>query len=71
MHFSLAIFALAVMVEANPVAFPQAVTAAIAPPEPAPPGCTPAYGGSFAIVAQNLTAATGVSKRQEATEPVW
>lgn len=71
MHYSLAIFALAVMVEANPVAFPQAVTAAIAPPEPAPSGCTPAYVGSFAIVAQNLTATPRVARRQEVTEPVW
>lgn len=71
MHYSLAIFTLAVLVEANPVALPQAVTAAIAPPEPAPPGCTPAYAGSFAIVAQNISATAGVAKRNEAAEPVW
>ena len=71
MHYSLAIFTLAVMVEANPVAFPQAVTAAIAPPEPAPSGCTPAYVGSFAIVAQNISATAGVAKRQETATPVW
>ena len=66
MHYPLALFALTVMVEANPVAFPQAVTAAIAPPEPAPPGCTPAYVGNFAIVAQNISTTAGVAKRQAA-----
>lgn len=71
MHYSLAIFALTVMVEANPVAFPQAVTAAIAPPEPAPPGCTPAYVGSFAIAAQNLSATAAPAKRDVAADPVW
>jgi hypothetical protein len=71
MHYSLALFALAVMVEANPVAVPQAVTAAIAPPEPAPPGCIPAYMGSFAIAAQNLSATAAPARRDVATEPVW
>lgn len=68
MHCPLAIFALAVMVEANP--FPQAVTEAIAPPNPAPSGCIPAYVGNFAIVAQNISASAGVAKRQ-AADPAW
>lgn len=70
MHYPLAFIALAFIVEANPVAFPQAVTEAIAPPEPAPSGCTPAYEGKFAIVAQNISTTAGVAKRQ-AADPVW
>ena len=70
MHFSLAFFALILTAEANPVAFPQAVTQKIAPSEPAPAGCTPAYVGNFAIVAQNISTAAGVAKR-EAANPTW
>lgn len=70
MRYPLAVFALAILAEANPVAFPQAVTEAIAPPEPAPAGCTPAYVGNFAIVAQNISTTAGVAKR-EAADPPW
>lgn len=69
MHYSLAFFALTLMVEANPVAFPQAVTQKIAPSEPAPAGCTPAYVGNFAIVAQNISSTAGVAKR--AADSAW
>lgn len=71
MLFSLVVLALVVFVDANPVAFPQAVTGAIAPPEPAPPRCTPAYAGRFAIVAQNLSANAVLARREEVTGPSW
>lgn len=70
MHYPLAFLAMTLMVEANPVAFPQAVTQKIAPPEPAPAGCTPAYVGNFAIVAQNISSTAGVAKR-DAADPAW
>ena len=70
MRYLLAFLALTLIVEANPVAFPQAVTEAIAPPEPAPAGCTPAYVGNFAIVAQNISTTAGVAKRQ-AADSAW
>ena len=69
MQYAVEILALAAAVQANPVAMPQAVTIAIAPPEPAPPGCEPSYVGSFGIFAQNITtAAAPPEKRQLATQ---
>lgn len=68
MQYSLAILALAVVGKANPVAFPQAVTAAISPPEPAPSGCLPTVAGSFGIAVHDVAKPTGVAKRQAASE---
>ena len=62
MQYKVAAIAFAVLVKANPVALPQGVTAAISPNAPAPSACGPAYLGSFAIAAQNLTSAAPVKR---------
>ena len=69
MQYSLALLALMAAVQANPVALPQAVTAAISPSAPAPPGCTSSAAGSYGIAVHNVSTAA-VQKRQvtEATE---
>ena len=46
-------------VEASP--FPQAVTAIIAPPEPAPSGCMQDFSGAFGIAVLNRTSAAPTS----------
>lgn len=54
MKSTLAILVLVAAVKASP--FPQAVTAIITPANgPSPPGCTPAYAGSFGIAVMNIT----------------
>ncbi|KAK3174628.1 hypothetical protein OEA41_001874 [Lepraria neglecta] len=66
MQYSLAILALAATASANPLAplvKRQGVTASIAPPEPAPPGCTGAAIGSYAVIVRNITTASP-AKRQ-------
>ena len=72
MRYSLAILAWAAIATANPVAMPQAVTQKIAPSEPAPPGCSPGFVGSFGIaVAPLATAAPSPKKRAVASTESW
>lgn len=63
-HF-LALLAFAAVIEASP--FPQGVTGAISPSDPAPPGCLPTYAaaGSFGVAVMNLT--TAAQKKREAS----
>lgn len=63
MQYSLILLAVAVAIEANPVAVPQAVSAAISPSAPAPPGCTAGTSGTFGIAVYNATRPE-VAKRQ-------
>ena len=69
MQYALASFAFGAFALANPVALPQAVTAAISPSEAPPPGCTPTFSGSFSILVKNLTT-SGPAKRAEPTPQV-
>ncbi|KAL9597120.1 MAG: hypothetical protein Q9219_005342 [cf. Caloplaca sp. 3 TL-2023] len=56
--------ALVAAVRANPFALPQAVTAAISPPGPPPPGCTPSAVGSYGIAVRNVSTSAAVARRQ-------
>lgn len=68
MRYSLELLALAAIATANPVAMPQAVTQKIAPSEPAPPGCSSTFVGSFGIaVAPLATAAPSLKNRAVAS----
>ncbi|KAL8830324.1 MAG: hypothetical protein Q9170_005781 [Blastenia crenularia] len=58
-----AFLALVVVVQANPVALPQAVTAAISPSGSPPPGCTSSAAGSYGIAVHNVST-SAVAKRQ-------
>lgn len=58
MQYSLVLAALVAAVQASPLAMPQAVTAIITPSGSAPAGCTPAFSGTFGIMAKNITAPT-------------
>lgn len=69
MQYSFAILALVAAVQANPVALPQAVTAAISPVAPAPPGCSSAVSGSFGIAVHNVSTTAAAAKRQATTLP--
>ena len=68
MKYSIAIIALAVIVEANPVALPQAVTAAISPPQPAPSGCSSVLAGSFGIGVHKVAPTAAPVKREVVEE---
>ncbi|KAL8730710.1 MAG: hypothetical protein Q9166_003902 [cf. Caloplaca sp. 2 TL-2023] len=59
-----ALLPLAAGVQANPFALPQAVTAAVSPSAPPPPGCTPSASGSFGIAVQNVSTSGAPAKRQ-------
>ncbi|KAL8944346.1 MAG: hypothetical protein Q9216_000531 [Gyalolechia sp. 2 TL-2023] len=50
---SFALLGLVAAVQANPVALPQAVTAAVSPSAPPPPGCTLSAVGSYGIAVRN------------------
>ena len=65
MQYALALLAAAA--GANGLAFPQAVTASIAPSAAAPSGCAASYSGTFGIAVMNISAtATGaVSQASE------
>ncbi|KAL8807286.1 MAG: hypothetical protein Q9182_000791 [Xanthomendoza sp. 2 TL-2023] len=54
---------MAAAVTANPLALPQAVTAAISPSSPPPPGCTPFAAGSYGIAVQNVSTSAAPAKR--------
>ena len=69
MQYALACFTFGAFTLANPVALPQAVTAAISPSEPPPPGCTPSFSGSFGIAVKNVTTSS-LAKRAEPTPQV-
>jgi hypothetical protein len=60
MHSALSLLALAAAVQA----YPQAVTANIPPPSPAPQGCSPDYSGTFQITVVNVTTSAAKVKRQ-------
>lgn len=68
MQYSLTIIALAIVVKANPVALPQAVTAAIPPPDPAPSGCSSALAGSFGIAVHKIVPTAAPVKREVVEE---
>lgn len=70
MQYCFAILALAALVKANPVAFPQAVTAKISPTNPAPPGCQPTLAGSFGIAVHNVSTTAAAVKRDVSTSSV-
>ncbi|KAL8826493.1 MAG: hypothetical protein Q9191_003765 [Dirinaria sp. TL-2023a] len=65
-----AIFVLIAAVQANPVAVPQAVTAAISPSVAAPPGCTNAFSGTFGIAVYNLSTSAAANKKREVATQV-
>ncbi|KAL8913850.1 MAG: hypothetical protein Q9171_001454 [Xanthocarpia ochracea] len=64
MLYSYVLLAVAAAVQANPFALPQAVTAAISPSAPPPPGCTPFAEGSYGIAVQNVSTSGAPAKRQ-------
>ncbi|KAL8769934.1 MAG: hypothetical protein Q9209_004181 [Squamulea sp. 1 TL-2023] len=64
MLYSQIVLGLVAVAQANPFALPQAVTAAISPSAPAPPGCTPSASGSFGIAVQNVSTSAAPAKRQ-------
>ncbi len=64
MLYSYVLLAVAAAVQANPFALPQAVTAAISPSAPPPPGCTPYAEGSYGIAVQNVSTSGAPAKRQ-------
>ena len=63
MFSSITLLALVAAVQANPVALPQAVTAAISPTAAPPPGCTSSAVGSYGIAVHNVST-SAVAKRQ-------
>jgi len=63
MQYAAVLLALAAAVKASPVAFPQGVTANIAPTAPAPAGCTPNYSGTFGIAVAAITGSPAPAKR--------
>lgn len=65
MRNTLAAFVLIAAAQANPVAVPQAVTAAISPTAAAPPGCTVAYSGTFGIAVHNVSTSAAANKKRE------
>lgn len=54
MKYNYILLAAAAVVQANPVALPQGVTAKISPSASAPSACKPSYSGTFGIVVQTL-----------------
>lgn len=66
MRYTLAILSAAAVVKAVP--FPQAVTAAISPTGPSPPGCTGSMAGSFGIAAMNLTTASAALAKRAVSQ---
>lgn len=66
----LAVVVLIAAVQANPIAVPQAVTAAISPSAAAPPGCTSAFSGTFGIAVYNLSTSTVANKKRAVTTQI-
>ncbi|KAL9026106.1 MAG: hypothetical protein Q9196_005181 [Gyalolechia fulgens] len=64
MLLSFALLALLAAAQASPVALPQAVTAAVSPSDPPPPGCTSSAAGRYGIAVRNVSTSAAVAKRQ-------
>ena len=52
------------LLNASPVALPQAITQAIEPSASMPPSCTANVAGTFAIVPMYVTTTSDIHKRQ-------